>query len=951
MPLTVADFVHRWKINSQSERASAQSHFTDLCELLGEKTPLQADPEGERYAFEKKVTRAGGDVGYADVWLRGHFAWEYKARGKYKTLDKAYQQLNDYRDSLGNPPLLVVCDFERFEVHTNFTATRKRVYAFTLDDLNRNHVTATCPLPPLEVLRALFGDYNVLRPENTDAQVTQEVAKRFSRLAESLELENRNLGATREQVARFLMRLLFCFFADSIGLLPNRVFRYMVQSDDRFRPRKFLRKLKLLFEAMSEEDGIFGEYSIRYFNGGLFNDSSVIQLDLGDLGILYEVSKNYDWSHIAPAIFGTLFERSLDPARRSLIGAHYTSEEDILLIIEPVVVRPLQQRWEAARQRILEALALERAERAAENGKQARLRVDRPSEKLLGEWVEELTSVRVLDPACGSGNFLYVALRRMLDLWLEAREFAAENGISLVVSKMVSPSQLFGIETEFYAHELASIVVWIGFLQWKHEHGVLEDREPVLEKLNNIEHGDAILRYDAEGNPYEPKWQKADFIVGNPPFLGGKRLRRELGDKYVDDLFRLYQERVPHEVDLVTYWFSKSFAEVKSNHSRVGLLATQAIRAGSNRIVLDRIIVEGSIFFAWSNREWTLEGAAVRVSMIGFDDGTETMRELDGTFASSINADLSAGEDLTKSSALNENKGIAFQGPVKVGQFEVEPDIARKMLSAPINPNGLSNTEVVTPWIIARDLSDRPKGMYIVDFKDRTEAEAALFELPFEYIRHHVYPSRQENKRQRRKEFWWHHGEKNIGMRRAITGLHRYIASPRVSKHRFFVFVPVATLADSRVVVIARQDEYFLGLLESILHKTWSLASSSRHGVGNDITYNIESCFDTFPFPWPPGKEPSEEADPRVKAIADAARSLVRLRDAWLNPPDIDPRDLPKRTLTNLYNQRPEWLSNAHGALDEAVFAAYGWPSNLSKEEILARLLALNHERAAAQKI
>jgi hypothetical protein len=337
--------------------------------------------------------------------------------------------------------------------------------------------------------------------------------------------------------------------------------------------------------------------------------------------------------------------------------------------------------------------------------------------------------------------------------------------------------------------------------------------------------------------------------------------------------------------------------------------------------------------------------------MIGFDDGTETMRELDGTFASSINADLSAGEDLTKSSALNENKGIAFQGPVKVGQFEVEPDIARKMLSAPINPNGLSNTEVVTPWIIARDLSDRPKGMYIVDFKDRTEAEAALFELPFEYIRHHVYPSRQENKRQRRKEFWWHHGEKNIGMRRAITGLHRYIASPRVSKHRFFVFVPVATLADSRVVVIARQDEYFLGLLESILHKTWSLASSSRHGVGNDITYNIESCFDTFPFPWPPGKEPSEEADPRVKAIADAARSLVHLRDAWLNPPDIDPRDLPKRTLTNLYNQRPEWLSNAHGALDEAVFAAYGWPSNLSKEEILARLLALNHERAAAQKI
>jgi type II restriction/modification system DNA methylase subunit YeeA len=508
---------------------------------------------------------------------------------------------------------------------------------------------------------------------------------------------------------------------------------------------------------------------------------------------------------------------------------------------------------------------------------------------------------------------------------------------------------LFGIETEFYAHELASIVVWIGFLQWKHEHAIQEDREPILEKLTNIEHGDAILRWDAEGKPFEPEWPKADFIVGNPPFLGGKRLRRELRDKYVDDLFVLYEGRVPHEVDLVTYWFSKSFAEVRSRRSRVGLLATQAIRAGSNRIVLDRIIVEGSIFFAWSNREWTLEGAAVRVSMIGFDDGTETTRELDGVFVSSINADLSAGEDLTKAVPLAENQGIAFQGPVKVGQFEVEPEVARKMLSAPVNPNGLHNSEVVIPWIVARDLADRPKGMYIVDFQDRAEAEAALFEMPFEYIRHHVYPTRQENNRQRRREYWWHHGEKNFGMRKALSRLRRYIATPRVSKHRFFVFVPVETLADSRVVVIARDDGYFIGVLESAIHKIWSLASSSRHGHANSITYNIESCFDTFPFPWPPGTEPSEEGDARLKATADAARELVRLRDAWLNPPGASPEDLKTRTLTNLYNQRPEWLANAHRALDEAVFAAYGWPSNLPKEEILARLLALNHERAGAQ--
>jgi type II restriction/modification system DNA methylase subunit YeeA len=956
MPLTVADFVHRWKINSQSEKAGAQSHFIDLCDLLGHPHPAAADSTGERFAFEKYVGKSRGGKGFADVWFRDHFAWEYK--GKHKDLQKAYQQLNDYREELANPPLLVVCDFERFEVHTNFTATRKRVYAFTLDDLNRNHVTAACPLPPLEVLRALFGDYNVLRPEYTDAQVTQEAAKLFSRLAESLELENRNLGATREEVAHFLMRLLFCLFADSIGLLPDRVFRNMIQSDDRFRPRKFLRKLKLLFEAMSEEDGIFGALSIRYFNGGLFNNSSVIQLDLGDLGILYEVSKNYDWSHIAPAIFGTLFERSLDPARRSLIGAHYTSEEDILLLIEPVVVRPLQQRWEAAKQRVLEALAIEQAEKEAENGKQARLRVDLQSEKLLGQWIDELTAVRVLDPACGSGNFLYVALRRLLDLWLEARQFAAEQGISLVVTKMVSPSQLYGIETEFYAHELASIVVWIGFLQWKHEHGIQEDREPVLEKLNNIEHGDAILRYDEEGNPYEPEWQQADFIVGNPPFLGDKKMRSELNVEphpfYVDQLRVLYDGRVPGGADLVTYWFEKARNEVEiDDHIRVGLLATQAIRGGANRVVLERILETGGIFMARSDRPWLLEGAAVRVSMVCFDGGHQADRELDGETVARIHANLTSETETTSAIQLKENGGIAFVGPSPHGRFDIDSETARKMLSAPTNVNGRPNSDIVKRVENAIDLLRRPRNVWTIDFGAETTAEeAAMYELPFHFVRTKIFPIRARNHRQAYREKWWIYGEARPGMRRAIKNLQRYVVCPRVSKHRVFVWRETSILCNDATIVFAREDDYFFGVLHSSTHELWARAQGTQlREVESGFRYTPDSTFDTFPFPWPPGKEPSEEADPRVKAIADAARSLVHLRDAWLNPPDIDPRDLPKRTLTNLYNQRPEWLSNAHGALDEAVFAAYGWPSNLSKEEILARLLALNHERAAAQKI
>jgi type II restriction/modification system DNA methylase subunit YeeA len=947
MPLSIAEFVHRWKINSQSERASAQSHFIDLCEVLGEKPPAAGDSTGERYAFEKYVGKTRGGKGFADVWLRDHFAWEYKA--KDRSLAKAYDQLNDYREELGNPPLLVVCDLERFEVHTNFTATSKRVYAFDLDDLNRNRVTATCPLPPLDVLRALFDDYNVLRPERTDALVTQEVAKLFSRLAERLELEERSLGASREEIAHFIMRLLFCLFADSIGLLPDHVFRDLLQSDDRFRPRMFLRKLKLLFEAMSERDGIFGVHSIKYFNGGLFDTASIIQLDLADLGVLYEVSKNYDWSHIAPGIFGTLFERSLDPARRSLIGAHYTSEEDILLLIEPVLVRPLKQRWEVAKQRIIEALEVERAEEAARNSRQARLRVDLKSEILLGTWIEELTAVRVLDPACGSGNFLYLALRRMLDLWLEATRFAADQGISLVVSKMVSPTQLFGIETEFYAHELASIVVWIGFLQWKHEHAIREDREPILEKLTNIEHGDAILRYDAEGKPYEPEWPKADFIIGNPPFLGGKRLRRELGDRYVEDLFGLYEGRVKAEADLVVYWFEKTrrMIEVKTAN-RAGLIATQSIRMGANGEVLSRIMSSGGIFEAWGDKPWTLGSAQVRVSLIAFDDGTETARKLDGMEVSQIHANLTSGIDVTTAKRLDENDNLAFQGPVKVGKFEIPSQLAAFMLAQP-NPNGRSNSEVLKPWINGGDITKRPRDRWIIDFGTMPEYEAALFEAPFEHLKRVVMSKRLDNADRQRREKWWRLGRSGGDLKAASISLRRVLVTSRVSTHRLFVWCPADTIPDSRVVAFACDTDYFAGVLHSRIHLGWVLATSSRHGVGNDPTYNSETCFDTFPFPWPPGTEPSEEEDARVRAIADAARELVRLRDAWLNPPGISPEELKKRTLTNLYNQRPEWLANAHRALDEAVFAAYDWPADLSKEEILARLLALNHERASAQ--
>jgi type II restriction/modification system DNA methylase subunit YeeA len=1025
MPLTLTEFVRRWKIASLSERSSAQTHFLNLCEMLGQPQPAEADPTGERYTFEKAVSKVYGGYGFADVWLRDHFAWEYKRSDKknHKDLKAAYKQLNDYREDLLNPPLLVVCDLNRFEVHTNFTSTSKRTYAFDLSDLERNQPTATCPLPPLEVLRALFGDTSALRPNRTDAFVTQEAAKVFARLAERLEIEKRSHTDapihTKEEIAHFLMRLLFCLFADSIGLLPQRIFRNLLQSDDRFLPRRFLRKLRALFDAMSNADrdfDTFGEHTIKYFNGGLFDSSSIIELDTTDLGILHEATR-YDWAHVAPEIFGTLFERSLNAERRSLIGAHYTAAEDILLLIEPVLMRPLERRWAEVQSSILtvlygssvaspveietDDLALSANGAASsqpgaqpqesgpidDQGLKARIKIPAPpskptsllrsnprAEALLAAWLDELTSVRVLDPACGSGNFLYLALRRLLDLWLEAQRFAAKHDISLVLPRMVSPSQLYGIETEFYAHELASIVVWIGFLQWKHEHGITDDREPILQKLDNIQHADAILRYNAEGQPYEPEWPAADYIVGNPPFLGGKLLRRELGDKYVDDLFALYKGEVKAESDLVVYWFEKARKQVAADSvQRVGLLATQAIRGGANRAVLERIQQTGTIFWAWSDRKWLLQGAAVHVSMVAFERDSNVIRDpaggksavilelaassqesaflLDGEPVSFINPDLTTGSNSSSAVRLKENETLCFMGPTKVGAFDIDSESARKMLSAPLNPNGRPNSDVVRPWVNATDITRRSRGMFIIDFgTDMTEAEAALYEMPFEYIKHHVKPIRESNKRETYATNWWIHGEARGELRKAISPLSRFIITPSVSKHRLFVWENVTTIPDHANFAIARDDDYFFGVLHSSIHELWARAQGTQlREVESGFRYTPNSCFDTFPFPWPPGTEPSEADSPIVKAIADAARELVRLRDAWLNPPNASEDDLKSRTLTKLYNARPEWLNHAHKNLDEAVFAAYGWPSDLTDQEILARLLALNHQRAAAQ--
>jgi type II restriction/modification system DNA methylase subunit YeeA len=940
MPLSLLEFVERWKASTLSERAAAQSHFIDLCEVLGQPHPAAADHSGDTFTFEKHVSTLEDGKGFADVWKRGFFGWEYK--GKHKSLSAAYAQLVRYQGDLENPPLLVTCDQERFEVHTNFTGTRPLVYSFTLDDLLTAAPSATCALPPLEVLRAVFTNPELLRPEAAQARVTEHAASEFAKLADSLEQR----GVDPERAAHFLMRLLFCLFADSIGLLPDHLFRQMIELD-KGRPANFTRKLRQLFAAMSTSGSTFGPHDIHYFNGGLFADDEVFDLTSGDMAVLRSAAA-LDWSQVEPAIFGTLFERSLNPGKRSQLGAHYTSREDILLIVEPVVIEPLQQRWEAVK---AEATALAEAaqkealaEATAKKKGSAYPKLRKQLQDTLFNWVEELSKVRILDAACGSGNFLYLALRRMLDLWHEVRVFSAEHGIPTFLERQVHPSQLFGLETNVYAQELASVVVWIGYLQWLNQNGIGWPTEPILRKLDNIQHRDAILAHDAEGAPVEPEWPEVDCIIGNPPFLGDKKMRAELGDEYVNELRQLYAGRVPGGADLVTFWFERARAQIQAGKAkRAGLLATNSIRMVGNRPVLERILESGGIFMAWSDRPWILEGAAVRVSMVGFDDGSQKERVLDGQPVSAIHADLTASANVASAQALPENAGLCFLGVMKGGPFDLTEQEARAMLAAPLNPNGRPNSDVVKRRLIGRDVVRRKQNGWLIDFGEMSEAEAALYESPFEYVRRKVKPRRDDNRDHLMKQNWWLHGRSRPALRCALEGLQRCIVTPEVAKYRVFDWMTTDVVPDHKLHIIARADDYFFGVLHSRAHELWALRLCST--LEDRPSYNSQTTFETFPFPWPPSQEPKDS--PLVEVIAEAAREMVQKRDAWLNPPGASERELKIRTLTNLYNARPSWLVEAHRKLDEAVFAAYGWPTTLTDAEVLEHLLMLNQRRAA----
>jgi hypothetical protein len=973
--MTPHEFIAKWKPVDLFERSACHEHFLDLCDLLGQPKPAASDPEGAWYTFEKGVHKTEGGFGWADVWMRNHFGWEYKK--KRRDLKAAYNQLLQYRESLENPPLLVVCDLDRFEVHTNFTGTVAKVYTFNLDGLAEPS--------NLDVLRKLFAAPDALKPGQTTEGLTKQAAVLIGEVADGMRMR----GIPAQDAAHFLMKLIFCMFAEWIDLLPNKVFGRSLAAAKK-APERLAQVLRDLFGAMAH-GGFFGADEILYFNGGLFADSDIIDLQPDEINKLNVVCQ-FDWSGVEPSIFGTLFERTLDPSKRSQIGAHYTSREDIVTLLEPVMMAPLRREWADVRARC-EALyeklrAKPRKERrtvAPAVGKE-----QKGLERTIQEFSERLGHVTVLDPACGSGNFLYVAVNLLLDLEKEVIAYAGTRGV--VQFPRVRPTQLAGIEINEYAQQLAQIVIWIGYLQWMHHNGFNPPRNPVLEPIGSVQRMDAIIDLTDPEHPTDPEWPAVEFIVGNPPFLGSRRLRINLGDDYVNALFRLYKGRIAKSADLCCYWFEKARRQIEQNQcSRAGLLATQSIRGGASRRVLDRIRNSGDIFWAISDREWVLDGAMVHVSMVGFDDGSESVRTVDGRRELEILSSLSSEPAATTAKRLRANKGLSFQGVIPMGPLDIAEELALDFLRSEINPHGRPNSDVIRPWANGNDLIDGRHDRWVIDFPETfSESEAAAYESPFEYTREHVLPERQKGETEVALATYWLHWCPRPKMRSAIASRCNtsFIVTPRASKYRLFIRVPLVWLPSDATVAFAEEKFWFFGILHSRVHETWTRSP----GMGTQVReresgfrYTPTTCFQTFPFPQPTKMQ--------EQAIAAAASKLDTLRNNWLNPPEwtreealafpgsvdgpwasyvqdgddrgigvvryprVVPRDgecaekIKERTLTNLYNQNPTWLKLAHRDLDEAVFAAYGWEPDISDQQLLKDLLSLNGQQSADQEL
>ncbi|MHC2992686.1 DNA methyltransferase [Pontibacter sp. HJ8] len=1037
----ITNFITRWKASGASERANYQLFLTELCELLGVEKPQPATDKVHEatYTFERPVVFDDGEgktsTNFIDLYKKDCFVLEAKQgadkagiseaeqlgaeRVKTKTgtatrdtrtwereMKKAKEQALRYARSLptteGWPPFLAVVDVGYcIDLYADFARQGKTYvpfpdpisYRITLDELHRTEVR--------ERLRLLFTEPLELDPSRRAARVTRALAERLAKLAASLE----QTGYTPEQVAGFLMRCLFTMFAEDVQLLPEKSFTKLLQ-DYRHNIQFFPDALRVLWHNMDK--GGFDaamRTNIPQFNGYLFKDPEALPVTEAQLDLII-LAAEADWADVEPAIFGTLLERALQPRERHKLGAHYTPRAYVERLVMPTVIEPLREEWEAAR---TASAILEDA------GDEAGARNE------IENFHRRLCSVRVLDPACGSGNFLYVTLEHLKRLEGEVLEnlahFPRQLKMDMTGGYTVTPAQLLGLEVNPRAAAIADVVLWIGYLQWHFRaHGsATRLSNPILREYGNIKQQDAVLSYserkprlDANGKPvtrwdghstkphpvtgqevpdenartivydyFEPKpasWPEADFIVGNPPFIGDKAMRGALGDGYVDALRKAYKGIVPESADFVMFWWHKAAEIVRADKAeRFGFITTNSITQSFNRRVIQSYLAGEkplNLYYAISDHPWvdSGNGASVRIALTVADNHTnegridEVISEREGeveihvTFKEKkgkINSDLTTGVDTTSADKLKSNIGLASVG---VGLYGAGFQLSKAEaigLSYTIDP---LKDEVIKPYLNGRDLTQSPRNILVIDFDGMREEEVrAKYPDLYQRILTTVKPERDSNRRESRRKNWWLYGENAPLLRQLTKGITRVIATSRTARHRTFSFLPSNVIIDQKIVAIAIEDAFHLGVLSSSLHIAWAMATGGWLGVGNDSTYNHSDCFYKFPFP-----AATEAQKEQIRGIAEQLDAHRKQRQA----------QHPTLTITDMYNvleklRSGEALSakdqktheqglvsillQLHTELDAAVAAAYNWPANLPEEEILERLVALNKERAAEE--
>ncbi len=1027
--MTPDEFVARWEKSGGAELANSQSFLKELCELLEvpQPEPTQQDAATNRYVFEKAVEFNNGDGsvshGRVDLFRAGCFVLESKqgserkaaeaaealatvtrmakklagtaARGTAgwdRAMQAARKQAKGYAEAIPDewPPFLIVVDVGYcFDLYADFTGSGKnyvpfpdpRSFRIPLGRLREERIRQT--------LAALWLDPQSLDPSKLAAEVTREIAERLAKLAKSLE------GAhDPEVVAGFLMRCLFTMFAEDVELIRKDSFTELLLSL-RFEPENFAPMVESLWAAMDQ--GTFSTIlreKIRHFNGKFFKDKTALPLNHDQIALLVEASQ-HKWDLVEPAIFGTLLERALDPVERHKLGAHYTPRAYVERLVMPTIIEPLREQWDAT---YAAAIQLDEEDKRKE------------AIKLLREFHGKLCETRVLDPACGSGNFLYVSMELMKRLEGEVVSAMASFGDNILPGITIDPHQFLGIEINPRAAALAELVLWIGFIQWhRRTRNEFAPPEPILKDYHNIECRDAVLTWDsiepvidADGkpvtrwdgrttkphpvtgeevpdenarvqelryiNPQKAEWPETDYIVGNPPFIGASRMRDALGDGYTKAIRSTFGE-LPESCDYVMYWWQLSAQLLlRSNKlQRFGLVTTNSLRQTFNRRVIDTVLTskeELSIVFAVSDHPWvdTGSGASVRISMTVAERGDQV-----GTLIEAVNLkERSDGEQIVAyktsrgkiTSALkigvDANTAVQLRANDRVSSMGVKLHGLGFVLSADeANEMTKKDFQYVYPYLCGRDLAAVARDRYIIDVYGLT-AQQVREQHPAIYQRllTKVKPERDQNNRATYRKNWWIYGEPRINLRAATSLLNEMIVTPRTAKHRYFTKLSTRTVIESEIVAVAIDSDYYLGLLSSRCHVCWSLELGSRLGVGNDPRYNNSRCFETFPFPI------TDDASKQRIAYLAEQLDAHRKRQQTQHP---------TLTMTGMYNVLEKLrsgesltakeqmiheqglvsvLKQIHDDLDAAVFDAYGWPHDLDDEAILQRLVDLNHERA-----